>query len=371
MKKKITLKWSEEKMQTKLLFGDDVLELHLPQFCKKRCDNYALITDSNLKSIHGEKLLELLNHQDVKTHLITIPAGEESKSREMKAQIEDEMFSHGLGRTSGVIAMGGGVVTDIAGFVASTYCRGIPFISVPTTLLSMVDAAVGGKTGINLPGAKNFIGSIYQPEAICIETTLLRTLSDAQMRSGVAEVIKYGLVWDKNLLDLMKKNHNKWLKRDLEFLTEIILQSILAKKAVTEKDPKEKGLRRILNYGHTVGHAFESLENYQIAHGDAVAIGLYIESELSERLGHLTQGEVAEIKEVLKLYDFPLKISSHITAENLLETMKRDKKATADEIRCVLLEKIGTPLLCDNLYCKTIDQTTLLNLLNQMLQELK
>jgi 3-dehydroquinate synthase len=239
----------------------------------------------------------------------------------MKAFLEDQLLEKGFGRDTVIVAVGGGVVSDLAGFVASTYMRGVPLIIVPTTLIGMVDASIGGKTGVNTSHGKNLIGSFYPPVAIVSDPDVLLTLPEKEMIAGRSEILKMGFVWDRELLDVS--------------FEEQILRAIKAKIEVVSLDPKEGGLRKILNFGHTVGHALEAHSNFTMSHGEAVGIGCIAESYLSHHLGLLTE---EELNRVVGL--FP-KFKWNFDRHKLISAMGKDKKVLKGAIQCVLLEKIG------------------------------
>lgn len=223
----------------------------------------------------------------------------------------------------------------------------------------MVDAVIGGKTGVNTPFGKNLVGTYYPANHIVIDTTTLSTLPDREWRNGVAEIIKHGLVHSPQLFQKLIDGHSQWVKRNPEFLQEVIYDSLLIKKEIVEADFQETGYRRILNFGHTVAHAIELLENYRIAHGEAVAIGMIVEANLSHRLGLVDKGVCEQIEQVLKLFDFPLTISAKVSFENLHKAMMLDKKAKHAQPQFVLLEAIGSPAAFNGTYCTTIDDPLL------------
>lgn len=311
----------------------------------------AIITDENVGAIYGERLKKHLNSE-----IVIFPGGEANKTRETKAQIEDELFALGLGRDSLIVGLGGGIVTDLAGFVAATYCRGVPFISVPTTLLGMCDAAIGGKTGVNLGEAKNFIGVFKEPEEIVVDISLLESLQEKHMREGMAEVIKHAAILDCALFDRLKAFQG--YKTD--FLKAIVERSEALKMEVVSKDQKEGGYRRILNFGHTVAHAIEALECYEISHGEAVAIGCITEAKLTNL--------EAPLIDLFKLYEFPLKFSKKITTEQLLKVMKMDKKSLKSTPRFVQLKAIGEVKSFNGEYCSEVPENKLKETLDWMIQ---
>jgi 3-dehydroquinate synthase len=323
--------------------------------------SFVIITDENLKNKYGKQLAEKLDN----TLLVAIPPGEESKTRDVKAGIEDAMLNELMGRDTVVIALGGGVITDIAGFVAATYCRGIPFVSIPTSLLAMVDAAIGGKTGVNTLHGKNMIGAFYNPTFLIYDLSLLLSLPDEEMLSGLAEVIKYGAICDETLFVLIERNKMAWDAKDSSLLEALISHSVMHKNAVVEADAKESGMRRILNFGHTIGHALEKTMDYALSHGNAVAIGMLAEARLANLLGHLDDFSYERIKEVIDLYKFPLHISA--TANELIDAMRLDKKSAEKTPRFTLLSGIGSHLKSDGAYCESVPEHTLRVVLAEMI----
>lgn len=311
------------------------LPKHLHKYHKNK--RIVVITDNTVKKLHlpafEKELPEFLT--------ITIPPGEESKSREIKAQIEDALSERNFGKDTVLIAFGGGVVGDLTGFVASTYYRGVSFIQVPTTLLAMVDASIGGKTGINTAQGKNLVGTVYQPDAVIVDLEFMKTLPDQEFLNGLAEVIKMACILDKGLFQEIEKNKEGVLQRKEEILLPLIKRSIELKKIIVEKDEQETGLRQILNFGHTVGHALEKASNYSLKHGFAVSAGMAAESFLAVHQGVLQQQDAERIASLLKDFNLPVSIPKEIGLKPLLGYMEHDKKNRNQEVQCILLENIG------------------------------
>ena len=371
-KRQLTINQVPSSVRTKVHFGHEILYsqdwLEILKGLKRRL---VLISDTHLKTHLTDKWAAFLNKQGISVTQINFPAGEESKTRQMKEHLEDELFAQQCGKDSAIIAIGGGVTTDLVGFVASTFCRGVPLLCVPTSLLCMADAVIGGKTGVNTPFGKNLVGTFYPAEHVVIDTSTLSTLPDDQFRSGLAEIIKHGLIRSPKLFKKVLDHHQKLMARDPEYLEEVLYENFLVKKEVVESDFQEAGYRRILNFGHTIAHAIEMLEHYQIAHGEAVAIGMLAEGMLSHRLGLLPKNQWEEIEQILKLYGFPLKISDGITWETLLDAMRLDKKAKGGKPRFVLLETIGSPAAFDGAYCTVVDDRLLQETLTWTLSYLR
>lgn len=323
---------------------------------------FVIITDSTVKRLYGTALQKHLQSLGLSVLLISFPAGEKYKSRKTKEKIENEMLSHKLGKDTCVIGLGGGVVTDLAGFVAATYGRGIPFISIPTTLLGMVDASIGGKTGINTPEGKNLLGSYYSPDLILMDLNTLDSLPKKEYINGMAEVIKYGLIGSEKLFKLVNSNKKPNIKQIIEL-------SVKEKKKVIEKDPQEKGLRRILNFGHTLGHAIESAANYKMGHGEAIALGMIGESYMSMRMGFLSAEHYSQVCDIFKQYGFALKLPKGATLEVLNEKMMVDKKSTGSRPRFVMIESIGKVKSFRGEYCTPVEDVLIIDAIKRIKNE--
>lgn len=302
-------------------------------------DKWVIVTDENVDVLYGQKLTQLL--KDRKVEKIVIPSGEGSKNLQTVEYILKTMLEYSLTRRSKVIALGGGVVGDIAGFCASIYMRGIPFIQVPTTLLAQVDSSVGGKTGVNMPQGKNIVGSFYQPQAVVIDVETLSTLSKRELISGIGEVIKYGIIYDHNFLEYINKNLSKLFALEEEVIIEVIKRCCEIKAEVVSKDEKEEGLRKILNYGHTIGHALETATHYKnYTHGEAVLIGMYYEALMAKKLGYIDESYYNQISETIKKTGISLEIY-RTPLPVLIDCMMKDKKNKDGKISFILPEGKG------------------------------
>lgn len=297
----------------------------------------AIVCDETVAQYHLGKTRNILENSGYSFYPVIIPAGEIQKSTQTALQLWESFTQYGLERGSTVLALGGGVISDLAGFAASTYLRGISWVVIPTTLLGMVDASVGGKTGINLQYGKNLVGSFYPPKLVLADTKLLTTLPIAELRSGMAEVIKAGIIGDPRLFILCEEASIKFK----ESIFPLVSRAIVVKIKVIQADPFEKGLRAVLNLGHTIGHAVEKLSGFTMKHGEAVAIGIVAEAELSMLLGLADKSFVARIKEVLSTWDLPTKIPGYMRVQNILQAMKVDKKRQGGEVRFTLPIEIG------------------------------
>jgi len=293
-----------------------------------------IVTDENVAKHHLYRIKDAVG-RDVPS--VIIPAGEEHKNLETVSRLWKSLLENGLDRKSAVIALGGGVIGDLTGFAAATYMRGIDWIGIPTTLLSMVDASVGGKTGFDLPEGKNLIGSFHPPKLVLADPNLLLTLTDRELRSGMAEVVKHGIISDPDLFDLCRHGMD-WVKNNLE---EIVKRAMAVKIKVIEEDPYEKGVRAALNLGHTVGHAVELVSKFELRHGEAIAIGIVTEAKYSARIGLVGNGLVEVVEEMLSELGLPTQIPSEMPHDKIIRAMRMDKKKTAKSIRFALPVEIG------------------------------
>lgn len=285
---------------------------------------------------------------EVSTHLI--PAGEPYKNLQSIEKVYDTALTNHLERSSTFVALGGGVIGDMTGFAAATWLRGVNFVQVPTSLLAIVDASVGGKTGVNHPQGKNLIGAFYQPKLVAVDPLLLKTLPKREFRAGMAEVIKYGVIWDADLFTKLEQAEHidNFETISSSLLETIITRSCQAKADVVSQDEKEAGLRAILNYGHTIGHAVESLTNYQqFVHGEAVAIGMVAAGKIAVEMGLWTKEAAKRQDMLIAKAGLPTDIPAELTIEAILETIKSDKKVKAGKVRFILPTKIGEVIITD------------------------
>ncbi len=306
----------------------------------RRC---AVITDKNVGQRYARAALKSLSASGFEPILVTVPAGEKSKRVAMVEYCYDALATHRLERKSFIVALGGGVVGDLAGFVAATYLRGIPFVQVPTTLLSQVDSSVGGKTGVNLKSGKNLVGAFYQPRLVLCDLETLMTLPEREYISGLAEVIKYGIIYDSILFAQLERNLPALLKRDASTLRDVVARCCEIKADVVGQDETESGLRAILNFGHTLGHAIENSSGYgKYLHGEAISIGQAAAAKLSHTVLGLTTRDVERIEQLFVRAGLPVKIKlDSARLKKLFAAMKLDKKVSGGEVKFVLAEKIG------------------------------
>ena len=321
----------------------DVIIGQVSDLTKFPMQNPVIVTDEHIAPFHRELVMSSLRKGGFTPKMITVPAGESYKTLETIQKLWHGFLENGLDRKSTVIALGGGVIGDMTGFAASTYMRGISWIAVPTTLLSMVDASLGGKTGFDLPEGKNLIGSFYPPKLVLADPHLLKTLPEAELISGMAEVVKHGIIADPELFDLCARGLD-CIKEELE---QIVKRAMAVKIKVIEEDPYEKGFRAALNLGHTVGHAVELVSQFELRHGEAVAIGMVSEAKLAEQLNLASKDLSDRISHVLTTLGLPVQIPSNLPREKILSAMRVDKKKNAASIRFALPIEIGKVELVD------------------------
>lgn len=300
-----------------------------------------IVTDSEVGALYAQPLQELLKGAGFVPHIFTVPAGESSKSFECFQQIIDWLVEHKAEAKEAILALGGGVVGDLTGFVASCYLRGVPFIQVPTTLLAQVDSAIGGKTGINHPLGKNLIGAFYQPRLIYVDPAFLLTLPERAYREGWAEIVKYAITLDADLFGLLEEHIAALQSRDATLLTAVVARCIRMKMEVVQRDERDSGLRNILNYGHTFGHALEAITDYGTwLHGEAVAIGMEVASRIAVASGLFSQEEAQRQTRLLQAFDLPVRCPG-VNTDAIMNAMQRDKKVRAGRTRWVLATHIG------------------------------
>ena len=328
----------EIKIQTGLLgrLGSECSRLELGKKC-------AVISDTNVGSCYAAPALNSLRQAGFEPVLLTMPAGETAKSLKNVQRCYDELAAHRLERKSFIVALGGGVVGDLAGFVAATYLRGIPFVQAPTTLLAQVDSSVGGKVGVNLKAGKNLVGAFYQPRLVLCDLATLETLPLREYRSGLAEVIKYGIIYDRALFGRLEKTLDKLLARDAQVLASVIARCCEIKAEVVGADETEGGLRAILNFGHTIGHGLEAISKYgKYLHGEAISIGQVAAAKLSEELTGLSAEESTRIAALFERAGLPITAPLSKGMRRKLQTaMQLDKKVSGGDIKFVLARSIG------------------------------
>jgi 3-dehydroquinate synthase len=307
-----------------------------------------VVSNPEIFTLYGETVVNSLKNEGFEIFEHLIPAGEQFKNLAQIEKVYDTAFEHRLERSSTLLALGGGVIGDMTGFAAATWLRGVNFVQVPTSLLAMVDASVGGKTGVNHPSGKNLIGAFYQPKLVFIDPEVLKTLPEREFRAGMAEVIKYGVIWDENLFEQLEQGDRLSSFTDInpDLLQTILTRSCQAKADVVGQDEKETGLRAILNYGHTVGHTIESLTGYSVVnHGEAVGIGMEVAGAIAVKLNLWTAEEAKRQHELISKTGLPTAIPAGIKAEAIINLLSADKKVKDGQVRFILPTKIGKVII--------------------------
>lgn len=315
----------------------------------------AIVTDDNVGRHYGARASAAIPGSSV----FTIPAGEQHKTRERWSQLTDSLLDSGFGRDTTIVALGGGVVGDLAGFVAATYMRGVPVVQVPTTLLAMVDASVGGKTGVDTPAGKNLVGAFHQPSAVIVDPEVLVTLPPAHLSAGFAEVVKHGVIADQHYFEQAREFAEHWPQSGadaVDELTDIIRRSVEIKASIVARDERESGLRRVLNFGHTIAHAIEAATDFGTLHGQAVAIGLVAEARLAERMGVADSGTSGVIERACRAAGLPTSLPS-IPLETIIGFTRADKKARGGRVEYALPKRIGEMAGADHGWTVPVDDT--------------
>jgi 3-dehydroquinate synthase len=321
----------------------------------------ALVTNPTIKKLYGQRVVDSLKAAGFMVMSIEVPDGEQFKNLDWANAIYTALLTNFFDRTCALVALGGGVIGDLTGFAAATFMRGVPFAQVPTTLLAMVDSSVGGKTGVNHPMGKNMIGAFHQPKKVLMDLGVLASLPKEELLSGIAEVIKYGVIRDAAFFEYLERNRDKILALDPEALEHVIQRSCEIKAEVVSRDEREGGLRAVLNYGHTIGHAIETAEHYAMRHGHAVAIGMVIASRLAHRTGLCDARVPGRVEMLIRSYGLPTDLSAlgrRPAARELMDILQGDKKAEGGKVKFVLPTKIG-----DAVVTKEWDESVLSELL--------
>ncbi len=317
----------------------------------------AVVTSETVASLWLDPVEAAFGDTQLQVDVLRLPDGEAHKNLESYAGILDFLIAHRHNRTTTIVALGGGVVGDMAGFAAATYQRGVAFLQVPTTLLAQVDSSVGGKTAVNHPGGKNLIGAFHQPRAVFADTGVLETLPARELRAGLAEVLKYGIIADRAFFDWLREHAPALLARDPAALTYAIRRSCEIKAAVVQADEREGGVRAILNLGHTFGHALETLTGYgELLHGEAVAIGMVMAADLSARAGLLSAEEACEIRHAVAAFDLPEE-PPQLPVRQMLDAMGMDKKVVDGRLRLILCRGIGDAFVTDAVDAAALGRT--------------
>lgn len=324
-----------------VLVGAGLLD-NLAALLAERCpaESYTVITDSTVAPLYGRRVADLLA-RNAPTIVLTFPAGEWNKTRETWAALTDGLLKAGVGRDGAVVALGGGVAGDLAGFVAATYLRGIAYVQVPTSLLAMIDSAIGGKTGVDTAFGKNLVGAFHQPRAVVADVATLATLPPVQLAAGMAEALKHGIIADAGYFTRLLDARDRILEADPAALEAVVRGSVTIKAAIVAQDERERGRRATLNFGHTVAHALEATLGYEILHGEAVALGMLAEARLGEKLG-ITAAEVPRaVADALERFALPTSAPAAVDPERALEAMGHDKKKRRGTVRFALPARLG------------------------------
>ncbi|PLX51023.1 MAG: 3-dehydroquinate synthase [Desulfobulbaceae bacterium] len=326
-------------------------ELKLRQIAKR----YIIIADDNVAERFGGHVVESLRNADIPVDLLTFGHGEANKNMATVEKLARELARLGVDRQDGLIALGGGVSGDITGFLAAIYMRGIPFVQVPTTLLAQVDSSVGGKTGVDIPEGKNLVGCFYQPKAVFVDSTVLTELPHAELLNGLAEVVKYGVIYDADFFHFLAANQKSILALEPAVVEAVVAHCCTIKAQVVEADEREADLRRILNYGHTLGHAVEAASNFEIAHGMAVSIGMVAVNTIAVGKGLFAEEKARRVKELLQGFGLPVQVPADLDRQQMKEFLKTDKKSVAGKPFFILPLQIGKVVITDEVDEALID----------------
>ncbi|MFA9377186.1 MAG: 3-dehydroquinate synthase [Lachnotalea sp.] len=322
-------------------FDHLVLELEKFELANKKL---CIVTDSNVGSIYAKQLEEILSGVASNVAIFTFPEGEASKNLDVVRTLYEKLIQEKFDRKDMLVALGGGVVGDLTGYTAATYLRGIDFIQVPTSLLAQVDSSIGGKTGVDFDSYKNMVGAFHQPKLVYMNISVLHTLSESQFYSGMGEILKHGLIKSEDYYIWLIEHLYEIYEKELDILEEMVYESCLVKSAVVEKDPKEQGDRALLNFGHTIGHSIEKLKNFQLSHGECVALGSIAAAYISWKREYLSKEDFYEIRDMYVAFNLPITVTN-IVPEDILAATKLDKKMQSGQIRFILLKKIGKAII--------------------------
>jgi len=315
----------------------------------------VIITNPLVNKLYGQSLEQTLASNGFEVTTLEVPDGEEHKSLDTAGRLFQELSNAYAERTTPILALGGGVIGDLAGFVAATYQRGVPLVQIPTTLLAQVDSSIGGKVAVNHGQLKNNIGAFYQPRVVITDTGTLKTLDTGEFNNGLAEVIKSAVVRDAEFFAFIEENLDNIKSLDTDALEEVVFRSAKIKAEIVEKDEKDLGLRSILNYGHTVGHAIETASDFKTTHGEAVAIGMLVAGRISQRLGIMDKNELSRLKAVIARAGLPTSMPE-LNTERIIEAMRHDKKIAQGKIRFVLPRKIGEVFITDEVSPRLLEE---------------
>ena len=335
--------------------GSEILDRMALLIAKNhQAGRHIVISDANVGGLYGAELVAGLRGVGLNADLLEFPAGEAAKNINTALDVAQKLLELRADRSSMLIALGGGVVGDLVGFIASVFMRSIPYIQIPTTLMAQVDSSIGGKTAIDLPSGKNLLGTFYQPQAVFADLRYLTTLPEKEFENGLAEIIKYGIIDDEKMFCLLEDNMESVKKGDPALLLKLVETCCRIKKSIVEIDEKEQGLRRILNFGHTLGHAIEAQSAYAVAHGEGVALGMIAAVRISENIGYLESAQRERIESLIGKSGLPVRLPVALSSEGISARLKMDKKKKGDVIHFVLLKKIGMPFINGSIEEKVI-----------------
>ncbi len=350
-----------------VLVGDGLLD-SLPDLLGKHAPahRYAVISDSNVAGLYGSAVLQLMREARLEAELLSFPAGERHKTRAAWAELTDAMLKGGFGRDSCVVALGGGVVGDLAGFVAATYMRGVPVVQVPTSLVAMIDASVGGKTGVDAEEGKNLVGAFHPPRFVLADPRVIRTLPRHERAQGLVEAVKHGAIMDGVYLGALEQDLPSLLAGEVEPLERAVARSVELKAEVVSSDERESGQREILNFGHTLGHAMEAASHFRTPHGTAVAVGMCLEAGLGERLGVTETGAGEHLARIARALAIDVELPAGAEPRAIMAYLVLDKKARLGRPRFVLLSRIGGVHRTEDSWSQPVDDDLVLDLLTSM-----
>ena len=318
-------------------------------------DRLVIITSSTVKRLYGDSLKQALSKDNFHVTMLTVADGEEQKSLETAGRLYTELSEAYTERRTPILALGGGVIGDLAGFVAATYFRGVPLVQIPTTLLAQVDSSIGGKVAVNHGQLKNKIGAFYQPSLVISDTSTFKSLPPEEFTNGLAEVVKSAIIQDRGFFAFIEQNLDKIKSLDEAILTEVVFRTAKIKAEIVKKDETDLGIRHILNYGHTIGHAIETVSAFKINHGQAVAAGMLAAARISNKLGILDKNELVRLKDVILSTALPTEIPN-LDRERLLQAIKQDKKVSKGKIKFILPKSIGDVFITDRVSLSQVEE---------------
>jgi 3-dehydroquinate synthase len=338
----VSVRAGDGRLDYPVLVGPGLLGSLAPLLAERApAHRYGLITDSTVAELHGRRLHAELGAAGLRCELLMFPAGEAHKTRASWAELTDGLLRAGIGRDGAVLALGGGVTGDLAGFVAATYLRGVPVVQLPTSLVAMVDSSVGGKTGVDVPAGKNLVGAFHAPRLVVADTATVATLPRSERAQGLVEAVKHGAILDLAYLDRIEAEAAPLLDAAPAATTDVVVRSVEIKAQVVSEDEREAGLREVLNFGHTLGHALEAAAGYRLPHGSAVAIGMVLEARLGEELGVTRAGASARLARIVQGLGLSLAPPPQLDRDEVIAFVRADKKARHGRARYVLLEELG------------------------------